>query len=235
MVFDDLATPTPNRARKSVKALTARPDRKTKVEKMTAAAAMIGGRRKRSASQPMGSAPRTMNALDAALTKTITPSLTPKLSRMSGASTPSDAPSRFSTPFSSNNNANVYEPPTARPCRSVISSAPTPGSRSSAKRISSSSWAACRSASAESTASARDAASVVSSLALDVLPLELRLADIMPPRADSLGKNVRNRVLISSELSSRTLGSAPPAVKAILDVNAPIRSGRTVAVRPRRR
>ena len=64
---------------------------------MTAAAAMIGGRRKRSASQPMGRAPSTMNALDAALTKTITPSLTPKLSRMSGASTPSEAPSRFST------------------------------------------------------------------------------------------------------------------------------------------
>ena len=58
---------------------------------------MIGGRLKRSASQPMGSAPRTMNAVDAAVMKTITPSLTPKVSRMSGASTPSVAPSRFST------------------------------------------------------------------------------------------------------------------------------------------
>ncbi len=62
VVFEDLATPTPRRARKRVKALTARPDRKTKTEKMTAAAAMIGGRRKRSASQPMGRAPSTMNA-----------------------------------------------------------------------------------------------------------------------------------------------------------------------------
>jgi hypothetical protein len=45
VVFEDLATPTPNRARKSVNALIARPDRNTKKEKMTAQAAMIGGRR----------------------------------------------------------------------------------------------------------------------------------------------------------------------------------------------
>ena len=83
-----------------------------------------------------------MKALDAALTKTITPSLTPKLSRMSGASTPSEAPSRFSTPLSRSSMAKVNVPPTAKPCFSVSSSAPTPGSRSSAKRISSSSWAA---------------------------------------------------------------------------------------------
>ena len=153
-----------------MKALTASPDRKTKAEKTTADAAMIGGRRYRSASQPMGSAPRTMKAPDAALTKTITPSLTPKLSRMSGASTPREAPSRFSTPLRRSSMTKVNAPPTRRPSFRVISSAPTPGRRSSAKRISSSSWAAWRSASAVRTALASDDASVVLSVSLTRSP-----------------------------------------------------------------
>ena len=90
--------PTPNRARKSVKALTARPDRKTNTREDGGG----GGDDRRSPdsgrpASPWAARPRTRNALDAALMKTITPSLTPKLSRMSGASTPSVAPSRFST------------------------------------------------------------------------------------------------------------------------------------------
>ena len=59
--------------------------------------AMIGGRRKRSASHPIGSAPTTMKAVEAAVMNTMTPSLTPKVLRMSGASTASVAPSKFST------------------------------------------------------------------------------------------------------------------------------------------
>ncbi len=47
-----------------------------------------------------------------------------------------------------------------------------------------------------------------------VIPLELRLADIMPPGDGPVGRDARNLVLIKSELSSRSLRTAPPPVKA---------------------
>ena len=97
VVVADREKPTPKRARNSVKALMARPERKVNTAKAAVANAMIGGRGKRSASQPIGKAPTTMNAVEAAVMKTIAPSLMPRLSRMSGASTPRVAPSKFST------------------------------------------------------------------------------------------------------------------------------------------
>ena len=72
---------------------------------------MIGGRRKWSASQPIGSAPSTRNALDAPARNTMTPSLTPNASRMSGASTPSVADSSSSSDVSTSSTTNVERPP----------------------------------------------------------------------------------------------------------------------------
>ena len=53
----DLAIPTPKRARKRVNAFIARPDAKTMAENTMLAMPMMGGRRYRSASQPIGTAP----------------------------------------------------------------------------------------------------------------------------------------------------------------------------------
>jgi hypothetical protein len=72
----DFAIPAPNRHQKSMNAFAAKPHANTMSEKKAVAQPMIGARRNRSASHPIGSAPRTRNAPDAALMKTIAPSPT---------------------------------------------------------------------------------------------------------------------------------------------------------------
>ena len=72
---------------------------------------MIGGRRCRSANQPMGSAPSTRNAPDAAARNTIVPLLTPNALRRSGASTDSVADSSSSNERRSMSTTNVLTPP----------------------------------------------------------------------------------------------------------------------------
>ena len=94
----DFATPAPKRPTKSANAFAAKPHANTITENTAVAQPMIGARRKRSASHPIGSAPRARNAPDAAVMKTMTPSLTWNVSRMFGASTDSVA-------FSSSPNA----------------------------------------------------------------------------------------------------------------------------------
>ncbi len=129
----DFATPTPNCVQNSMNAFTARPVRNAMSENASVAQPMIGPRRKRSASHPIGSAPSTMNEPAAALMKTIAPLLMPKESRMSGASTPSAALDSSSSATIASNTANTRTPPRCNPCRSVIASSPTPGSSASAK------------------------------------------------------------------------------------------------------
>ena len=97
-------------------ALAARPHENTITAKNAVAQPMIGARRNRSASQPIGSAPSTRNAPDAALMNTIAPSLTPKVSRMSGASTDRTAFSSSSTDWISSSITNVKTPPSLTPC-----------------------------------------------------------------------------------------------------------------------
>ncbi len=130
MLFD-LVMPTPKRDQNSAKAFAARPHENTISEKKAVAQPMTGARRKRSASQPIGSAPRTMNAPDAALMNTIVPSLTPRLSRMSGASTDRIAFSSSSTDWISSSITNVKTPPTLTPClqRHLVRRRPPGGGR----------------------------------------------------------------------------------------------------------
>ena len=134
----DLAIPVPSRAKKNTTTLRARPDSSEKSPKARLAAPMTGPLRNRSASQPMGNAPRNTNDTEAAPKKTMTPSPTPKLSRISGARTASAAASSSSRLLSINKTTKVAMPPLASPSRSDISWLPTPGSTSSGNKISSS-------------------------------------------------------------------------------------------------
>lgn len=83
----DLARPEPKRAQNSMKALTEAADTAAIAPKPRAHHPMIGARRTRSASQPMGSTPSTTKAAEAEVMKTIVPSLTPSEVPMSGPST----------------------------------------------------------------------------------------------------------------------------------------------------
>ena len=75
------------------------------------AKAMIGPRRNRSASQPIGVAPRTRNADEAVMMKTMVPLLTPSELRMSGARVPRAADSSSSSALIAVSTAIVYVPP----------------------------------------------------------------------------------------------------------------------------
>ena len=144
--------PTPKRARKRVNAFTARPLQKTMTAKARLAKPTTRERRHRSARYPIGSAPSTKNALEAAVMNVMTPLEMPKVSRMSGARMPSAAFSSSSRLFSNSRIVNVNAPPRSRPCLRVIGSSPTPASVSSSRsRSRSSAWAASRSASASRT------------------------------------------------------------------------------------
>ena len=91
----------------------------------------------RSASHPMGTAPRTKKAAEAVPMKTMAPSLMWKVRWISGARTLMAAPSSSSSETMAVRIRNMNQPPTRRPWRSVIGAALTPGRRSSGKTISS--------------------------------------------------------------------------------------------------
>jgi len=76
MLFD-FAMPVANRVQNNMNALTAKPERHTKAAKKRLATPTIGTRLTRSASQPIGTAPRTKNADDAVPMKTMVPLLMP--------------------------------------------------------------------------------------------------------------------------------------------------------------
>ncbi len=79
--------PVAKRVQNSMNALRANPEAITNAPKNMAEIPTIGTRLTRSASQPIGTAPRTKNAADAVPMKTIAPSLMPNVRRISGAST----------------------------------------------------------------------------------------------------------------------------------------------------
>ncbi len=110
MLFD-FAMPVANRVQNSMNALTAKPDRSTKKEKKRLAMPTMGTRRTRSASQPIGTAPRTKNADDAVPMKTIAPLLMWNVLRMFGPSTWIAAPSSSSNASSSPSTMNISRPP----------------------------------------------------------------------------------------------------------------------------
>ena len=96
-----------------------------------------GTRLIRSASHPMGTAPRTKKAAEAVPMKTMAPSLMWNVCWISGARTLMAAPSSSSSETMAVRITNMNQPPTRRPWRSVIGAALTPGRRSSGKTISS--------------------------------------------------------------------------------------------------
>ena len=142
------------RATNNMNALTAAPERNVKKPNARLANPTIGPRRIRSASHPIGPAPRTKKATDAVEMKVIVPSDTPNVSAMSGPRIVIAACSSSSSEFSSNRMKKVEKPPLRSPSLSGISSPPTPGSRSSAKMTSAerSAWLAWRAASSSRTA-----------------------------------------------------------------------------------
>ena len=139
--------PAPKRTQKSMKALTAKPDRNTIAAKMRLHHPTIGHLLIRSAMYPSGTAPTTKNAVDTTVMKIIVPSLMPSDSPMSGPSTASAAPSSSSSELRISRMTNVDTPPLMSPCFRDISSSRAPRwwSRSSESvwldRWSSSSWA----------------------------------------------------------------------------------------------
>ena len=90
------AIPVKKRVQKSMNALTARPEAKTKKPKAMLAHPTMGTRFTRSASHPIGTAPSTKNADDALAMKTIVPELMWNVRRISGARTLMAAPSSSS-------------------------------------------------------------------------------------------------------------------------------------------
>ena len=132
-----MAMPTPNRDQNSANAFTARPHENTMSAKNAGRPADDRAAPEPVGQPPIGSAPSTMNAPDAALMKTIAPSLTPKLSRMSGASTDSIADLEFVDRLDQQQHDEREDAADRTPCSSVSSSPPTPGRRSSANSTSS--------------------------------------------------------------------------------------------------
>ena len=126
MVFA-LEIPTPSWAQNSMKAFTANPQTANMTLKARLAHAMIGGRRYRSASQPIGSAPSTRKPPAAELMKTMVPLLTCKVSLMFGASTLRPELVNWSKPDKAIRTTRVALPAVRSPSRSDISFVPTPG------------------------------------------------------------------------------------------------------------
>ena len=128
-----LAMPVKNRVQKSMKELTAKPEASTKPPKRMPETPTIGTLFIRSASQPMGTAPRTKKAAEAVPMKTIAPWLMWKVCWMFGARTLIAAPSRPSSAMIAVRTTNMNTPPVRSPWRRVIGAAFTPGRRSSGK------------------------------------------------------------------------------------------------------
>ena len=132
----DWEMPAPKRARKNRKMLVANPVANTIRPNTTVAQPMIGARRNRSASQPIGTMPRTRKPPEMPATNVIAPVLTWNEDWMLGARTASPELCRLSRVTMTARITKVLAPALRRPSRSDIASSPTPGSRSSGRRIS---------------------------------------------------------------------------------------------------
>ncbi len=127
----DFVEPTPSRAKNSATPVVASPVSAVMMPKKRLVNPMIRPRRYRSASHPIGSAPRMRNADEAETMKMIAPSLSPSESRMSGDNVPIVAASRLSTATIAASVAKVTPPPRASAWRNVIAPSPMPGITSS--------------------------------------------------------------------------------------------------------
>ncbi len=123
---DAWETPAPKRAQKNKKMFVASPERNTMTPKKNVAIPMIGARRKRSASQPMGTMPSTKNAPEMPATKTITPELTWNEDRMFGASTLRPELCRLSRATMTASTAKVEAPNLRKPSRREVCSSRVP-------------------------------------------------------------------------------------------------------------
>ena len=200
----DLAMPTPNRARNSVKALTARPDRKTisrEARRWPTAddrrpPVAVGQPAHRQRAEHEERARRRADEDDHAVADA------------EGVADVGREHAERRRPRGSRrklSSRSIDEREAARrrrgPAR-VISSSPTPGSRSSAKRTSSSACSAWRSASASRTASASDAACGDLVVALTRPPVGLRRPTSCSPRPRRAGEG-QNQVLAILERTFR--------------------------------
>ena len=138
--------PAPNRAQKNKKMFVATPEAKIIRPKNIVAKPTIGPRRRRSASQPIGTIPRTRNPPEIPVTNTITPELTWSDAWMFGERVASPELWRLSSATMNARIVKVRAPFLFRPSRSGICSSRVPG-RSACGRMTSS----CLSAFSRST------------------------------------------------------------------------------------
>ena len=112
-----LAMPVKKRVQNNMKELTAKPEARTNAPNSRLETPTMGTRLIRSASHPIGTAPRTKKAADAVPMKTMAPSLMWKVRWISGARTLMAAPSSSSSETMAVRIRNMNQPPMRRPWR----------------------------------------------------------------------------------------------------------------------